>query len=81
MAEGARKVLRADYALSVTGIAGPSGGTTEKPVGTVFIALAGPTKTVVQRRFNPYDRETFKQVTSAQALNLLRKSILRPDAD
>ena len=62
--------------MSVTGIAGPSGGTPGKPVGTVFIGLAGPTGTVVERNFNPFDRETFKQVTSQQALELLRRTIL-----
>jgi nicotinamide-nucleotide amidase len=76
MAEGARQQTQADYALSVTGIAGPSGGTREKPVGTVFIGLAGPSGTVVERQFNPYDRETFKQVTTQQALELLRRTIL-----
>jgi len=76
MAEGARRETQADYALSVTGIAGPSGGTPEKPVGTVFIGLAGPSGTVTERNFNPYDRETFKQVTAQQALDLLRRSIL-----
>lgn len=75
MAEGARAKTKADYALSVTGIAGPSGGTAEKPVGTVFIGLATPAGTVVTRNFNPFDRETFKQVTVQQALNLLRRSV------
>jgi len=73
MAEGARWQTQADYALSVTGIAGPGGGTPEKPVGTVFIALTGPSGTVVEHHFNPYDRETFKQVTAQQALELLRR--------
>jgi len=76
MAEGARKQIQADYALSVTGIAGPSGGTPKKPIGTVFIGLAAPSGTVAERQFNPYDRETFKQVTTQQALELLRRTIL-----
>ena len=75
MAEGARKETAADYALSVTGIAGPSGGSPEKPVGTVFIGLSRPSQTVVQRHFNPYDRETFKNVTAQQALELLRRAL------
>ena len=75
MAEGARRETGADYALSVTGIAGPSGGTPDKPVGTVFIGLAGPHGVVVESNANPYDRETFKQVTTQQALDLLRRTI------
>jgi len=76
MAEGARQQTGAQYALSVTGIAGPSGGSDSKPVGTVFIGLAGPWATVVERNYNPFDRDTFKQVTSQQALELLRGKIL-----
>lgn len=75
MAEGARRETGADYALAVTGIAGPSGGSETKPVGTVFIALAGPFPTVVEKNFNPFDRETFKQVTTQQALDLLRRNL------
>ena len=73
MAEGARREAGADFGLSVTGIAGPSGGSADKPVGTVFIGLAGPFETVVVRNFNPYERETFKQVTANQALELVRR--------
>jgi nicotinamide-nucleotide amidase len=76
MAEGARQRGDVDYALAVTGIAGPTGGTKEKPVGTVFIALAVDGNTVVLNPVNPYDRETFKYVTSQQALELLRRSLL-----
>ena len=72
MAEGARLQLGADFAIAVTGIAGPDGGTKEKPVGTVFIGLAGEFGTVVERKFNPYERETFKEVTAWQALEMLR---------
>jgi len=75
MAEGAKSRLNADYALSVTGIAGPDGGTPAKPVGTVFIALAGPFETMVKGYFNPFDRVTFKDVTAQQALNMLRRKI------
>ena len=75
MAEGARRETGADYAISVTGIAGPTGGTTDKPVGTVFVGLATPSKTIVRKYYNPYDRETFKQVTAFQALDLLRRKL------
>ncbi|HYG36119.1 MAG TPA: competence/damage-inducible protein A [Clostridia bacterium] len=77
MAEGALQETGANYALSVTGIAGPSGGSAAKPVGTVFIGLAGPFETIVEHNVNPWDRETFKQVTAQQALNLLRRKITR----
>jgi competence/damage-inducible protein CinA-like protein len=76
MAEGARRAIGAHYALSVTGIAGPSGGTDAKPVGTVFVGLAGAFGCVVEQNYNPFDRETFKQVTSQQALDLLRRKLL-----
>jgi len=76
MAEGARKETGSDYAISVTGIAGPGGGSPNKPVGTVFIGLAGDFETRVAQHLNPFDRETFKQVTSNQALEILRRKIL-----
>jgi nicotinamide-nucleotide amidase len=77
MAEAARDSLGATYALSITGIAGPSGGTPAKPVGTVFIGLAGPFPTAVQHYVNAWDRETFKNVTTQQAMNLLRQKLER----
>jgi nicotinamide-nucleotide amidase len=76
MAEGARQRNQTAYGIAVTGIAGPGGGTDAKPVGTVFIALATPQTTSVAHHVNRYDRETFKQVTSQQALELLRRTLL-----
>jgi len=76
MAEGARKTTGADYALSVTGIAGPGGGSEAKPVGTVFIGFASAAETIVLKQFNPFDRETFKQVTGTQALEMLRRKLI-----
>lgn len=76
MAEGARACAQADYALAVTGIAGPGGGTLEKPVGTVFVALAGPDGTEVRHFLNAFDRETFKHLASQQALEMLRRRLL-----
>lgn len=75
MAEGARAKHGADFALATTGIAGPTGGTEGKPVGTLFIALAGPNGTEVINPCNPCDRETFKYVATQQALDLLRRNL------
>jgi nicotinamide-nucleotide amidase len=76
MVEGARAKARSTYALSTTGIAGPSGGSPEKPVGTVYIGLAGPDETVVRGLFFPSDRETFKQLTAQAAFDLLRRELI-----
>jgi nicotinamide-nucleotide amidase len=77
MAEGARARADADFALATTGIAGPGGGSEEKPVGTVFIALAAKDRLVsVQKRLFPDDRPTFKELTTQAALEMLRRRLL-----
>ena len=76
MAAGARAKFGADFAVAVTGIAGPTGGTPEKPVGTVFIALASAAGVETQKFFNVWERETFKQITATQALEWLRQKLV-----
>lgn len=75
MAEGARVKSGADFALSTTGVAGPGGGTAAKPVGTAYVALAGGGESIVRSFFFPTDRETFKQLVTQTALNLLRERL------
>jgi competence/damage-inducible protein CinA C-terminal domain len=77
MAEGALERSGANFALSTTGIAGPGGGSPEKPVGTVFLALAEKGReTRVWRQNFASDRETFKQLASQAALDALRLRLL-----
>ena len=73
MAEGARRVLGCDAALSVTGVAGPDSDDRGNPVGLVFLALAAPDGTFVRRVELPGDREKVRHVASSHALDLLRR--------
>jgi nicotinamide-nucleotide amidase len=80
LAHAALHASGADYALATTGIAGPGGGSQEKPVGTVYIALGrknGPV--TVQKHCFKSDRGTFKYLVVQTALNLLRQSLLAQD--
>ena len=71
MALGARKLLKVDYAVSVTGIAGPGGGSTEKPVGLVWFGIATPDSVKTEKRFFPGDRAEVRAATVEHALLLL----------
>lgn len=76
MAEGARTRASTDWAIAITGIAGPTGGSDAKPVGTVHFALAGPQGTThIHRRF-PFDRERNRIVAVQTALDILRKALI-----
>jgi len=77
MAEGARLVSGATYAIATTGIAGPTGGSDDKPVGTVCIGLATPEKSEGKRFYFPFGRRSMnKSIFGMAALNVLRKELL-----
>ena len=77
MAEGVRNKLHTDYGISTSGIAGPSGGTKEKPVGTVWIAVASKNRIVSKKIKLGYNRERNMYVSSISVLNLLRLELLK----
>ena len=72
MAEGLRARSGADVAAATTGIAGPGGGTAEKPVGLVYVAVASPEGTVVKELRLHGDRERIRTLSSLHALNMIR---------
>jgi nicotinamide-nucleotide amidase len=75
MAESVAKLGRATYGLSITGVAGPGGGTPEKPVGLVFVGCRGPRGTVVTQGRFPGDRVAVRQHSITLALHLLREAL------
>lgn len=77
MALGSREVLGADWALSITGIAGPGGGSAEKPVGLVYIGLAGPSRCSLEEHMFRGIREFIRLRTVKAALTMLRREALR----
>ena len=76
MAEGVRRVSNATLGLAITGIAGPAGGSEEKPVGTVFIALASPEGTVSKEYQFPGDRDQIKTISAYTAIDWVRRYFL-----
>ena len=75
-AEGAQRLFSVDCSVAVTGIAGPSGGTPEKPVGTVWLAARVGADTRVVRRVFPGDRDEVRGRAAQATLDLLRRHLL-----
>ena len=75
MAAGARRVLQSDVGVSITGIAGPTGGTEDKPVGLVYIAVDVSGDVAVRKFVFSEDRRYNKEISAQAALNLVRMSM------
>ena len=76
LAEGIRKRCLSSFGVGITGVAGPTGGTEQKPVGLVYIALAGEEGTQVVERNFPGDRARIRQFSTMQALEMIRRALL-----
>lgn len=76
LAEGIRKRCLSSYGLGITGVAGPTGGTEQKPVGLVYVALAGDEGTQVVERTFPGDRKRIRWFATQQALEMVRRALL-----
>jgi nicotinamide-nucleotide amidase len=76
LAENIREICNADIGLGITGIAGPAGGSEEKPVGTVWIAVSDGTRNETMHRRFPGDRERIRRWASQQALDLVRRMVM-----
>ena len=78
MAEGVRRSLGSDWGVGITGVAGPGGGSAEKPVGTVHLAVAGPRDGEVEHRQLrlPGDRDRVRRFAAQIALEMLRRRLL-----
>jgi nicotinamide-nucleotide amidase len=80
MATAVRTQMQSDYAVAVSGIMGPDGGSTEKPVGTVWMAVANSQQVVAEKMQFRFDRKRNIDLTATCALNLLRKCIMADSA-
>jgi nicotinamide-nucleotide amidase len=81
MAEGIRKLAGTNLGLAITGIAGPAGGTEQKPVGTVYIALADGKQTLCRCHAFRWDRRRNKIISSQAALLMLKKYLTGEQED
>jgi nicotinamide-nucleotide amidase len=81
MATGARAALRTDYAIATSGIMGPEGGSPEKPVGTVWVAVAGPESLRTHKFSFRFDRTRNIELAAQNALNLLRRFVLETEGE
>lgn len=81
MITGALQTLNVDYAIATSGILGPDGGTQQKPVGTVWIAVGNRNKILAQKFFFRFDRRRNTELTANNALNLLRKFIMQEEGE
>ncbi len=79
LARGVRRALHSDIGLSITGIAGPGGGTPEKPVGLVYIGLSDGERSLSRHRVMPGDRESIRERSTYLALSWLRRFLMRRD--
>ena len=76
LAEGIRKRCLSNFGVGITGVAGPTGGTEQKPVGLVYIALASDEGTQVVERNFPSDRARIRQFATLQALEMIRRALI-----
>ena len=81
MAEGVRQKLGSDFAISTSGVAGPGGGSEEKPVGTIWVSIAGPGKTLSKRLKLGKSRERNIRISMLNVLNWLRQEIISGSFD
>jgi len=76
LAEGIRKRCSSTFGIGITGVAGPTGGTHEKPVGLVFHALAGEKGTDIVEKIFPGDRNRIRWYATQQALDMVRRKLM-----
>ena len=80
MVKGALETLKSDYAVATSGIMGPDGGTPDKPVGTVWIAVGNKDKIEARQFYYRFDRQRNTELTAYAALNMLRLFILNDES-